>query len=189
MRRSKHQAVYKYLPGVWTSYKGDEKKLDGNSITIKIDKWNFRDVSNIFTDMLTGQILRSIRLFKARGGNVSSFISTGGNNDLRYVSSARIEDIADIYGSISPLVFYCSSCGKTVSYSEEKYFNEKGWICPKCKRKDMKQLQMVYSCKCGAAYPMTLPYKKFQEKQLNFYINLLVEEITLNLYIIKMVSY
>lgn len=167
MRRSKHQAVYKYLPGVWTSYRDDDK-LDGNAITIRIEQWNYRDISGIFTDMLEAQILRSINLFNAKGGNITSFSLLVNDENFRYVESARLQDIPDILGSISPLVFYCATCGSTVSYSDSKFFSKNTWKCPKCKRKDMKQLQFIYSCTCGAAYPVVVPFKKIDGQKVDF---------------------
>ena len=63
MKRSKHQAVYKYLPGVWTAFNDNEViKLNGNSVTIQIDRWNYRPLQNVFTQRITAEILRQIKV-------------------------------------------------------------------------------------------------------------------------------
>lgn len=168
MRRSKHQAVYKYLPEVWASYRDDDDKLDGNSVTIKIEQWNYREITGVFTDMIEAQINRNINMFYFRDGNISSFKTLPHSSNFKYVESARLQDISDIMGSISPLVFYCASCGNTISYSEQKFFNKTKWTCSKCHRKDMKQLQFIYACQCGSAYPVRVPFKMIGNEKVNY---------------------
>ena len=168
MRRSKHQAIYKYLPEVWVSYKDNDDKLDGNSVTIKIEQWNYRNISGIFIDMMESQIMRNLNLFRNRGGNINSFALISDAKNFEYVEAARVQDFPDIKGSVSPLVFYCATCGNISSYSDEKFFTKNTWTCKRCQRKDMKQLQFIYACQCGEAYPVKAPYKIIGGEQVKF---------------------
>ncbi len=43
MRRSKNQAVYKYLPGMWISEKSDSAR----TVTAEIKNWNYKKMDNI----------------------------------------------------------------------------------------------------------------------------------------------
>ena len=69
MKRGKSQAVYKYLPGMWVSERND----DNRNITAQITGWNHRNMDNIYPSYLEGEILRQIRLFASKGGDISSF--------------------------------------------------------------------------------------------------------------------
>ena len=169
MKRSKHQAVYKYLPGVWTAFNDNEViKLNGNSVTIQIDRWNYRPLQNVFTQRITAEILRQIKMFYNRGGNIRGFNLENIENELMYVEPAMLDGIPDIIGDISPLVFYCSNCKSTFSYSDPKFISKKTWQCAKCGKNDIKQLQMIYACECGAAYPVKLPYKTINKSKVEY---------------------
>ena len=107
MERSKNQAVYRYLPGMWVSDNQDS----GRPITAYIDNWNWRDMEGIYERFIVGEIKRQIRMFEERGGDVTSYDLSPNIGSLRIVEAAEREGVADIRGTISPLVFYCSSCG------------------------------------------------------------------------------
>ena len=64
MERSKNQAVYQYLPGMWVSDNSDS----GRPITAVIDNWNWRDMEGIYERFIVGEIKRQIRMFDERGG-------------------------------------------------------------------------------------------------------------------------
>ena len=147
MKRSKHQAVYKYLPGVWAAFNDrDVDKLNSNSVTIQIDKWNYRTLEGIFTQRITAEIARQIKLFYRRGGGIVGFNIDSLEDELLYVEPAMIEGIPDIIGDISPLTFYCRNCKSTFSYSDSRYISKNTWKCQKCGKNDIRQLQMIYSC-------------------------------------------
>ncbi|WP_160676569.1 DUF1998 domain-containing protein [Clostridium sp. C8-1-8] len=168
MKRSKHQAVYKYLPGVWTGYTDDkDPRLGGNSVTIKINTWNYRNLEGVFTDRIEAEILRNINIFERRGGNIQSFFLKSKDN-FAFVEPATAEDFEDIRGEVSPLVFYCSNCGSTLSLSNSNYLNKNTWTCQLCNTRSVKQLQMVYTCECGSAVPVKLPYKKINGKLIDY---------------------
>ena len=59
MERSKNQAVYRYLPGIWVSDNSDA----GRPITAIIDNWNWRDMEGIYERFIVGEIKRQIRMF------------------------------------------------------------------------------------------------------------------------------
>lgn len=172
MKRSKHQAVYKYLPGVWAAFNDrDVDKLNSNSVTIQIDKWNYRTLEGIFTQRITTEIARQIKLFYRRGGGIVGFNIDSLEDELLYVEPAMIEGIPDIIGDISPLTFYCRNCKSTFSYSDSRYISKNTWKCQKCGKNDIRQLQMIYSCECGAANPVKLPYKIINGKKVEYKYN------------------
>lgn len=172
MKRSKHQAVYKYLPGVWAAFNDREvDKLNSNSVTIQIDKWNYRALEGIFTQRITAEIARQIKIFHRRGGGIAGFDIDSLQDELLYVEPAMIEGIPDIIGDISPLTFYCRNCKSTFSYNDSKYISKNTWKCKKCGKNDIRQLQMIYACECGAANPVKLPYKIINGQKVEFKYN------------------
>ena len=172
MKRSKHQAVYKYLPGVWAAFNDrDVDKLNSNSVTIQIDKWNYRALEGIFTQRITAEIARQIKMFYRRGGGIVGFDIDSLEDELLYVEPAMIDGIPDIIGDISPLTFYCRNCKSTFSYNDSKYISKNTWKCKKCGKNDIRQLQMIYACECGAANPVKLPYKIINGQKVEFKYN------------------
>lgn len=155
MKRSKNQAVYKFLPGMWVSEKNDS----GRSITAEIKNWNNKRMENIYGSFIEGEIKRQIRLFENRGGNVNSF-NLDGESSFLIVEPACNKGIPDIIGEISPLLFYCSSCHHSLQVMNSSKVNTGTWKCPNCEKWSIKQLQMVYACECGYAQPIKRPIVK-----------------------------
>lgn len=159
MRRSKSQAVYKFLPGVWVSEKDDSNR----PITALIKNWNYSKMEGIYHSFIENEIKRQIRLFADKGGDVSSFVLDDNIDAFTIVEPACIENVPDILGELSPLVFYCSICHRTLSKRSTSDVKDSTWICPECKKKSIKQLQMVYTCECGHAEPIKIPYRQGKE--------------------------
>ena len=153
MERSKNQAVYKYLPGMWVS----EKSASGLTITALIDSWNWRDMDDIYEKFIAGEIKRQIQMFGDRDGDITAFDVTPSKRTLRIVEAAEREGVPDIHGTISPLVFYCSSCGAVFKSTQ---IDKTTWQCKACHKYSVKQLQMVYACECGHAEPIKIPFVK-----------------------------
>ena len=154
MERSKNQAVYKYLPGMWVSDNTDA----GRPITAVIDNWNWRDMEGIYEKFIVGEIKRQVRMFGDRDGDITSYDISPDARSLRIVEAAEREGVADIRGTISPLVFYCSSCGHVFSLRSAAQIDKTIWQCKVCHKHSVKQLQMVYACECGHAEPIRVPY-------------------------------
>ena len=165
MRRSKSQAVYKFLPGMWVASRGD-----GFSVTAEVRGWNYRRMDDVYQHFVEGEIKRQIRLFGARGGDVSSFVIDGGTNCFTIVEPAMNETAEDIVGYKSPLVFYCNSCHEVVQYKKTDDIDHQKWKCPNCKS-NLKQLQMVYACECGHAEPVKIPYVQGGYKKMKYLPN------------------
>lgn len=157
MKRSKSQAVYKFLPGMWVSEKNDS----GRSITAEIKNWNNKRMENIYHSFIEGEIKRQISLFGNRGGDINSF-NLDGDNCFMIVEPACNEGIPDIIGDMSPLLFYCSSCHHSFQKLNHFQVNNGIWKCPnsECGKWSVKQLQMVYTCECGYAQPIKRPFVK-----------------------------
>ena len=156
MKRSKNQAVYRYLPGMWIS----DKPEGGMAITGKINNWNERKMPKIYDKFIDGEIKRQVRLFGIKGGDISSFKLSQDKNSFTIVEPACVPGVPDIVGEKSPLVFYCNICGEALELKRPKDVDRFDWVCKTCKKKSMRQLQMVYSCECGYASPIFIPRRQ-----------------------------
>ena len=156
MKRSKTQAVYRFLPEMWISEKGDSER----AVSAKINNWNYIKMSDIYEDFIEGEIKRQIKLFGDRGGDISAFDLSPDTHSFAIVETACNEGIPDIIGEISPLVFYCSSCGTVSDLRNPDAVDKYTWKCknPDCGKWAVKQLQMIYTCECGYAQPIKIPY-------------------------------
>ena len=156
MKRSKTQAVYRFLPEMWISEKGDSER----AVSAKIKNWNYIKMSDIYEDFIEGEIKRQIKLFGDRGGDISAFDRSPDTHSFAIVETACNEGIPDIIGEISPLVFYCSSCGAVSDLRNPDAVDKYTWKCknPDCGKWAVKQLQMIYACECGYAQPIKIPH-------------------------------
>lgn len=149
MRRSKSQAVYKILPGIWIS---DRDKY-GNSATAYVKSWNYKKMEGIYDSFIESEIKRQIRLFSAHGGDVSAF-NLGDESSFLITEAACREDIPDIFAELSPLVYYCTDCSRVTQFNKPSDVKKN---CPICNKGMLKQLSLVYPCECGYASPITIP--------------------------------
>ena len=154
MKRSKTQAVYRFLPDMWISEKGDSER----AISARIKNWNYIKMSDIYEDFIEEEIKRQIKLFGDRGGDTSAFDITPGMHTFSVVETACNEGIPDIIGEMSPLVFYCSACGTVFDVRNPSNVDKYTWKCKECGKWAVKQLQMIYACECGHAQPIKIPY-------------------------------
>ena len=156
MKRSKTQAVYRFLPEMWISEKDDSER----AVSAKIKNWNYIKMSDIYEDFIEGEIKRQIKLFGDRGGDISAFDLSPDTHSFSIVETACNEGIPDIIGEISPLVFYCSSCGAVSDLRNPDVVDKYTWKCknPDCGKWAVKQLQMIYACECGYAQPIKIPH-------------------------------
>lgn len=155
MERSKSQAVYRFLPEMWISEKDDDT---GRAVSARIKNWNYVRMPGIYENFIQGEIKRQIKLFGDRGGDIQSFDISSESNSFLIVEPACNEGIPDIIGEMSPLVFYCSSCGKAFDKRSASAVDKYTWKCPECGKYAVKQLQMIYACECGYAQPIKIPY-------------------------------
>lgn len=155
MERGKNQAVYRFLPEMWIS---DKDENTGLAVSARIKNWNYIKMPDIYENFIQNEIKRQIKLFGDRGGDINSFDITPGTSSFLIVEPACNEGIPDIIGEISPLVFYCSSCGKVFEKRNASSIDKYTWKCPECGKYSVKQLQMIYACECGYAQPIKIPY-------------------------------
>ncbi len=155
MKRSKNQALYRYLPGMWVS-DGSES---GIALSSKVLSWNYRNMEGIYQNYIEGEIKRQLKLFEKKGGDINLYDLI--NKNVFCIVEPNCSDdktIPDISGTVSPLFFYCSSCGHSFMAKNIKEVMSGSKHCPICKTGSIKQLQMIYSCQCGYAEPIRLPY-------------------------------
>lgn len=154
MKRSKTQAVYRFLPEMWVS----EKDSSERAVSARIKNWNYIKMSDIYEEFIEGEIKRQIKLFGDRGGDISAFDISPESHSFSIVETACNEGIPDIIGEMSPLVFYCSSCGTVFDVRNPDAIDKYTWKCKECGKWAVKQLQMIYACECGYAQPIKIPY-------------------------------
>lgn len=141
---------------MWISEKDDSER----AVSAKIKNWNYIKMSDIYEDFIEGEIKRQIKLFGDRGGDISAFDLSPDTHSFSIVETACNEGIPDIIGEISPLVFYCSSCGAVSDLRNPDAVDKYTWKCknPDCGKWAVKQLQMIYACECGYAQPIKIPH-------------------------------
>ncbi len=156
MKRSKSQAVYRFLPEMWVSERNDSNMV----VSARIKNWNYRTMTGIYDSFIEGEIKRQIQLFGARGGDISAFNLAENVKSFEIVETACREGIPDIIGELSPLVFYCSACGTSFELKNPNAVDKDTWKCknPTCGKYAVKQLQMIYSCECGHVEPIKIPF-------------------------------
>lgn len=159
MKRSRSQAIYKFLPNAWVDYKDkDDQRTKDRAYSIFIDNWNTEPMRGIYTSRIRDEISRQIEAFESKGGDVRSF---QGHRDTKYFSfieASRNEGIGQIRGKMDPLVFYCSHCKRVQEFTKKRGFVPPT-LCGICGNGFMRQLQMAYSCECGYASGVKLPYR------------------------------
>ena len=101
MKRSKTQAVYRFLPEMWISEKDDSER----AVSAKIKNWNYIKMSDIYEDFIEGEIKRQVKLFGDRGGDISAFDLSPDTHSFAIVETACNEGIPDIIGEISRWCF------------------------------------------------------------------------------------
>ena len=140
---------------MWISEKDDDT---GRAVSARIKNWNYVRMPGIYENFIQGEIKRQIKLFGDRGGDIQSFDISSESNSFLIVEPACNEGIPDIIGEMSPLVFYCGSCGKAFDKRSASAVDKYTWKCPECEKYTVKQLQMIYACECGYAQPIKIPY-------------------------------
>lgn len=149
MKRNKNSIVYQYLPHNWVSYSDKDSR---GSYSMKVNYWLSKNMEGIYEKRLNKQIKRKLIIFRNSGGDTSEFGDINKEIEFKYVQVDVKEGFPAIKGSISPLVFYCNSCGYTKSYNRFPH-DSSSLSCPKCKKR-LKQIQLIYPCTCGNAKPV-----------------------------------
>ncbi|NMB46705.1 MAG: DUF1998 domain-containing protein [Firmicutes bacterium] len=150
MERSLDQALYKYLPSAWVdSYCKKERLI----LTAYVTHWNSVPAQGINQERLLWRIGRLVSVFQKHGHTKGFLFPISAKN--YEVLTPRQGRAADIYAEISPLVFFCNTCGRVRVYRNT---NSVLYSKRRCGRQgctgELRQLQMVYHCKCGWAGPV-----------------------------------
>ena len=167
IERGKLQAIYNYLPNMWVSVKTDK----GHPAVALIKRWLYTPMKNIYPSFIENEIRHRLSVFAEHGGDISSF-QTDREKLFLFTELTGKSDIGDIFGEISPLLFYCDSCGAVEQYENPKNLPF-GRKCGVCNKGSMKQLSFVYTCSCGYAEPIHISKsnagKVFYHPNLNQY--------------------
>lgn len=150
MKRSKSQAVYRILPGMWIN----DKDHYGRSAAAYVKSWNYQKMEGIYNEFVEAEIQRQILLFGMRGGDISAFNLSEPGESFSIVEAACRPDIPDILAELSPLFYYCPDCHKVTQYQKASAVK---LVCPACGKGHLKQLPLVYPCECGYASPVVVP--------------------------------
>jgi len=150
MERSLDQALYKYLPCAWMDFYYKKNRL---ILTAYVTHWNSVPAQKINRERLLARIGRLVSVFQSHE-NTNGFLFPISAKNYE-VLTPRQGRAADIYAEISPLVFFCNTCGRVQVYRST---NGVLYSQRRCGRQgctgDLRQLQMVYHCKCGWAGPV-----------------------------------
>lgn len=148
MNINKGQAIFDYLPDSWIEYSENKRFYSA-----KVINWNTKPVAGLYQPFFVSSINDMIMSFGRREGNVDKFR----NFDIQtvdFVEASMNEEIPDIICEVNPLFFYCDQCHDAYMINSSHTAVNKE--CPTCHRR-LKQLQYVYSCRCGFASGVSIP--------------------------------
>lgn len=106
MERSLDQALYKYLPSAWVDFYYKKERL---VLTAYVTHWNSVPAQGINQERLLSRIARLVSVFQ-RHGHTKGFLFPISAKNYEVLTPRRGR-AADIYAEISPLVFFCNTCG------------------------------------------------------------------------------
>lgn len=152
MKLNRNQALYKALPNSWISF--SRKEDSRYKYSCKVTNWNIVEVNGIYKEKIVADIVRRINSFKIAGGDIGEFSRNNLESSFFFCEASINPEFGDIKCEISPALFYCNHCGKTLQFrSVDK--------APTCNctgsPKLMRQLAMIYACECGHAEGVFLP--------------------------------
>ena len=116
MKRSKSQAVYKILPGMWIS----DKDSHGNNVTAQVTSWNYKPMEGIYANFIESEIKRQVRLFYMHGGDIGDYNLDDEKGGFSVVEAACRPGIPDIIAELSPLMYYCPECHRATQFQDRK---------------------------------------------------------------------
>ena len=70
MKRSKTQAVYRFLPEMWISEIDDSER----AVSAKIKNWNYIKMSDIYEDFIEGEIKRQVKYDPPHAGSMGRIL-------------------------------------------------------------------------------------------------------------------
>jgi hypothetical protein len=162
MKINKNQAVYKYLPNTWVNFESENAR----SYSMKVSKWNHKPITNVFKEKIFGEVEKTIKSFYSRGGDTTEF-SRLNIDSINICEPIINSDFTSINGKLNPNIFYCSSCHSVEKINRIKEL--KNVNC--CKNPLKKQLKYLYTCKCGFAEGVDIPFikdSKINAKDIKF---------------------
>lgn len=152
MNRSITQSLYKYLPEAWVDF---YVKKTRTMYTARVRSWNSELLTDINQARLIEKVKSSISAFEVNGGKLDGF------GELQNISLENYEIRTpkagvnpDIFAEVNPLTFYCSGCNKIETLRESSDVKKYTISRSRCCNKPLKQISLIYSCKCGWAGPV-----------------------------------
>lgn len=150
MRRSVTQALYKYLPEAWIDFYIKETR---EMYTGRVKNWNSELLmTDINSSRLIDKVKKQLISWKVDGKGLDGF---GEENNISVdtyeVRTPKLGINPDIMAEIDPLVFYCSKCNKVENFRRSSNVIKDKVPLSKCCNRPLKQVQLIYSCKCGWA--------------------------------------
>lgn len=150
MKRSVTQALYKYLPEAWIDFYIKETR---EMYTARVKNWNSELLmTEINSSRLIEKVKNQVISWKSGGNELDGFGEESNiSTDTYEVRTPKLGVNPDIMAEIDPLVFYCSKCNKVENFRRSSNVTKDKVPPSKCCKKPLKQIQLVYSCKCGWA--------------------------------------
>ncbi|MBF8435518.1 DUF1998 domain-containing protein [Halanaerobiaceae bacterium Z-7014] len=153
MKRGLNQVLYKYLPDSWIDFYITEMR---RSYTAKVQHWNSVPISDnkINKRRLLESVNRAIESYKSGRNKIIGF-GEEINQETYEVLTPKKGKNYGVEAKVSPLTFFCNKCFSVYSFknSEDYLNNNHKQFCSECNI-PLKQIRLIYACKCGWAGPV-----------------------------------
>lgn len=151
MQRGLNQALFKYLPLSWIDF---YQKSDRTTSVALVTHWNCMELREINENRILSRINKIVSEFNEHG-NIKNFdLPMTSMNYSILTPKSGIN--SDIFAEVSPLTFFCNTCKKIHYYKDSrtlaKYNPQR--VCKNGCKGLLKQIRLVYACKCGWAEPV-----------------------------------
>lgn len=153
MKRGVSQSLYKYLPESWIDFsvRGEER----HNYIAHVTRWNSEKLDGINKRRLIRVVNQAIEAFgtvSAEGYPIENTAGYGTGltmENCNVLNPKHDGDERGIVAEISPLTFYCPQCHHVYQFRDAETYR-KNKKCSHC-HVELKQLRLIYFCKCGFA--------------------------------------
>lgn len=152
MKRSRSQVMYKYLPEAYIDY---YNKNTRTAYTARVKRWHSRRLENVNNERLLLSVERAIKSFDDKE-KVKGFSMNFTCEEYDILEPVSTDKDPRIFAEIDPNIFYCEKCMKVYRVNHKFVAHNDHGLESKCCKASLKQIRLVYICKCGFAEGLKL---------------------------------
>lgn len=159
MRRSRSQALYKYVPERWIDFYISSKRQGFN---VFVERWSSNISENINKKRLLRKVAAAVKSYQTQCAlfinnrekiGIKNFADEINEKTYSVLEPRISESDRAISGSVSPRVFFCQKCHRVHRFKKGTQYSSiigKHCFSPECNGR-LVQLRDIYYCKCGWA--------------------------------------